>query len=160
MLTKKFQIIDCLLSFNIISLEVSTLLHIYIIATINLYCVEENCYDSWFVAKIKCNAVLCSFVQSRQILSSSMQDLPEKWMQHWMEIHLVTLQKQIETMPQRTCAVLKATGGATKISYVTFFFLARQYRIKSNHQVSINIIYNNNMSNIETFEKMCFKIKR
>ena len=44
----------------------------------------------------------------------SMQDLGEKLMQHWMEINLVTLQKLIETMPQRMCAVIKAKSSPMK----------------------------------------------
>ena len=51
---------------------------------------------------------------SGQTLPSSMQDLGEKLMQHWMEINLVTLQKLIETMPQQMSAVIKAKGGPTK----------------------------------------------
>ncbi|KAJ0016393.1 hypothetical protein NQD34_014682 [Periophthalmus magnuspinnatus] len=46
----------------------------------------------------------------------------EKLMQHWMEINLVTLQKLIETMPQRMCDVIKAKDGTTKYYCVTFFF--------------------------------------
>uniref|UniRef100_A0A3B5RET6 Tc1-like transposase DDE domain-containing protein n=1 Tax=Xiphophorus maculatus TaxID=8083 RepID=A0A3B5RET6_XIPMA len=51
---------------------------------------------------------------SGQTLPSSIQDLGERLMQHWMEINLVTLQKLIETMPQRMQAVIKAKGGPTK----------------------------------------------
>lgn len=41
-----------------------------------------------------------------------------------MEINHVTLQKLMETMPLRTCAVIKAKGGLMKFLSVTFF-LAR-----------------------------------
>ena len=58
--------------------------------------------------------VLERALRSGQTLPSSMQDLYEKWMQHWMEINLLTLQKLIETMPQRMHAVIKAKGGPTK----------------------------------------------
>ena len=58
--------------------------------------------------------VLEKALRSGQTLPSSMQDLGEKLMQHWMEINLVTLQKLIETMPQRMRAVIKAKGGPTK----------------------------------------------
>ena len=49
-------------------------------------------------------------------LPSSLQDLGEKLMQHWMEINLVTLQKLIETIPQQTCAVIIGLG--KKIDFV------------------------------------------
>lgn len=58
--------------------------------------------------------VLEKALRSGQTLPSSMQDLGEKLMQHWMEIILVTLQKFIETMPQRMRAVIKAKCGPTK----------------------------------------------
>jgi len=64
-------------------------------------------------------------------LPSSLQDLGEKLMQHWLEINLVTLQKLIETMPHRMSAVIKAKGGPRK--YVGGnFFLAR-------HCISVKI---------------------
>lgn len=50
----------------------------------------------------------CFAQRSDSAASSSMQELGEKLMQHWMEINLVTLQL-IETMPQRMC-VIKAKG--------------------------------------------------
>ena len=55
--------------------------------------------------------------QGREIhitLDKVLQEYGEKLMQHWMEINLVTLQKLIETMPQRMRAVIKAKGGPTK----------------------------------------------
>lgn len=53
-------------------------------------------------------------LRSGQTLPSSIQDIAEKFMQHWMEINLVTLQKLNKTMPQRMRAVTKANGGPTK----------------------------------------------
>uniref|UniRef100_A0A096LXV4 Transposase Tc1-like domain-containing protein n=1 Tax=Poecilia formosa TaxID=48698 RepID=A0A096LXV4_POEFO len=48
-------------------------------------------------------------------LSSSIQDLTEKLMHHWMEICLVTLPKLIETIPaQEMYAVIKIKGGPRK----------------------------------------------
>ncbi|MED6257987.1 hypothetical protein ATANTOWER_001394 [Ataeniobius toweri] len=44
--------------------------------------------------------VLEKALRSRQTLPSSIQDLGEKLIQHWVEINLVILQKLIETMPQ------------------------------------------------------------
>ena len=58
--------------------------------------------------------VLDKDLRSGPTLPSSIQDLGEKLMQHWMEINLVTLQKLIETMPQRMRAVIKAKGGPMK----------------------------------------------
>ena len=58
--------------------------------------------------------VLEKALRSGQTLPSSIQDVGETLMQHWMEINLVTLQKLIETMPQRMRAVIKAKGGPTK----------------------------------------------
>ena len=58
--------------------------------------------------------VLEKALRSGPTLPSSMQDLGEKLIQHWTEINLVTLQKLIETMPQRMSAVIKAKGGPTK----------------------------------------------
>ena len=53
-------------------------------------------------------------LRSSQILPSSLQDVGEKLMQHWMEINLATLQKLIRTMPQGMRAVIEAKGGPTK----------------------------------------------
>lgn len=47
-------------------------------------------------------------------LPSSIPDHGERVMQHWAEINLMTLQKLIETMPQRVCDVIKAKGDPTK----------------------------------------------
>ena len=58
--------------------------------------------------------VLEKALLSGPTLQSSIQDHGEKLMQHWTEINLVTLQKLIETMPQRMHAVIKAKGGPTK----------------------------------------------
>ena len=58
--------------------------------------------------------VLEKALRSGPTLLSSIQDLDEKLMWHWMEINLVTLQKLVETMPQQMHAVIKAKGGPTK----------------------------------------------
>ena len=50
------------------------------------------------------------------------QDLDEKLMQHWTEIHLVTLQKIIETMPQRMRTIIKAKVVQQNISVWPFFW--------------------------------------
>ena len=55
--------------------------------------------------------VLEKTLHSGPTLPSSLQDLGEKF---WMEINAVTLQKLIETMPQRMRAVIKAKGGPMK----------------------------------------------
>ena len=46
---------------------------------------------------------LWDVLEKAQTLPSSLQDLGEKLMQHWMEINLVTLQKLLQTMTQRMC---------------------------------------------------------
>lgn len=51
---------------------------------------------------------------SGQTLPPAMQDLGDKFMQHWMEINPVTLQKHFETMPQRMVVIIKAKGSQTK----------------------------------------------
>jgi len=53
-------------------------------------------------------------LRSGPTLPSSLQDVGEKLMQLWTEINVVTLQKLIETMPQRTQAVIRTKGAPTK----------------------------------------------
>ena len=62
--------------------------------------------------------VLEKALRSGLTLPSSIQYHSEKWMQHWMEINLVTLQKLIETMPQRMGAIVRAKRGPTKYQSV------------------------------------------
>ena len=71
--------------------------------------------------------VLEKALHSGPTLPSSIQDLGEKLMQHWMEINLVILQKFIETMPQRMCAIIKAKGDLTKYSSVWPFFFGGDF---------------------------------
>ncbi|KAF7645433.1 hypothetical protein LDENG_00204610 [Lucifuga dentata] len=58
--------------------------------------------------------VLEKTLRSGPTLPSSIQDLGAKLMQLWTDINVVTLCKLIETMPQRTSAVIKAKGGPMK----------------------------------------------
>lgn len=47
-------------------------------------------------------------------LSCHIQDLGEKWIQHWKERNLVTLQRLIQTMSHQLCAMIKSKVGPKK----------------------------------------------
>jgi len=53
-------------------------------------------------------------LHSGPTLPSPQQDLADNLIQLWTEINVVMLQKLIETMPQRMCAVIRAKGGPMK----------------------------------------------
>lgn len=71
--------------------------------------------------------VLEKALRSGPTLPSSMQDLGEKIMQHWMDTNLVTLQKLIKTIPQQICAIIKAKCGPTKYYSVWPFLLVATF---------------------------------
>lgn len=53
-------------------------------------------------------------LRNGQTLPSSMLDLGEKFMQHWMEINFETLQDLIDSMPKRMRAIIKAKRSPMK----------------------------------------------